>query len=139
MNFIDKFMIKWERFCKNSRPFFRKMGDVFGRVFDVLLRGWNYMLRFRKIFLAAPVGALAVILALRNMIQLPVIVGLDLQANGEFSIQIIREMAVLGPMAITALCLLFLFASKRTLTPWLVSVFSLTLPILILVTNTFPA
>ncbi len=139
MNFIDKFMDRWERFVEKSRPFFKKVGDVSARAFNALSRAWNYMLRFRKIFLAAPVGAAAVILALRNMMQLPVIVGLDLQANGEFSIQIIREMAVLGPMAITALCLLFLFASKRTLTPWLVSVFSLSLPVLILLTNTFPA
>ena len=139
MNFIDRFMEKWYRFSEKSRPFFRKVGDVSVQVFDALTRAWNYLLRFRKIFLATPVGVMAVILALRNMMQLPVIVGLDLQANGEFSIQIIREMAVLGPMAITALCLLLFFASKRVLTPWLVSVFSLTLPILIQLTNTFPA
>ena len=82
---------------------------------------------------------MAVILALQNMVKLPVVVGLDLQTSGEFSIQIAREIAALGPMAITALCLLLMFCSKRTLTPWLVSVFSLLLPLLILVTNTFPA
>ena len=139
MNFIDNFMEKWDRFVEKSRPAIRKIGSGSAKAFDGVQRAWNYMLRFRKIFLAIPVGAAAVILALRNMMQLPVIVGLDLQANGEFTIQIIREMAVLGPMAITAVCLLLFFISKRVLTPWLVSVFSLALPILILLTNTFPA
>ena len=88
--------------------------------------------------MSVPFGVVAVILALRNMISLPVLVGLDLQSTGEFSIQLVREVAVLGPMAITAICLLLMFCSKRTLTPWLVSVFSLALPLLILFTNTFP-
>ena len=41
--------------------------------------------------------------------------------------------------ASSILCLLLMFGSKRTLTPWLVSVFSLALPLIILVINVFPA
>ena len=139
MNLIDTVMEKWNILFNKVRPATSRVKEIWGRVFHQLERLWNYLLKFRKVFLAVPVGVMAVILAIRNMAKLPVIVGLDLQADGEFSIQIIREIAVLGPMAITALCLLLMFISKRTLTPWLVSVFSLALPILILFINTFPA
>ena len=41
--------------------------------------------------------------------------------------------------ALTAVCLLLMFISKKVLYPWLISIFSLVLPILILITNIFPA
>ena len=139
MNFIDWAMEKWNHFYLQAKPYIVKMRSVFAVVSDKVIFAWNYVMKFKKIVLAAPVGAMAVILALQNMIKLPVIVGLDLQYDGEFTVQIIREVAVLGPMAITAICLLLMFVSRRTLTPWLVSVFSLALPLLILLINTFPA
>ena len=139
MNFIDRFMEGWTQFANRAQPVLSKVGHILSVTVSTLISAWNYILKFRKIFLAVPVGVMAVILALQNMVKLPVIVGLDLQESGEFSIQIVREIAALGPMAITALCLLLMFCSKRTLTPWIVSVISLLLPLLILVTNTFPA
>ena len=138
MNFIDAFMEKWHAMVNKTKPAAQKVSKWIRTVYIKLEAAFRYVLKFRKVFLAIPVGVAAVILALRNMIKLPVLVGLDLQATGEFSIQLVREVAVLGPMAITAICLLLMFCSKRTLTPWLVSVFSLALPILILFTNTFP-
>lgn len=138
MNFIDKTMEAWNRFANRVGPTLSKTRQVISKITNTLVSAWKYILKFRKIFLAAPVGTFAVILALQNMVKLPPVVGLDLQISGEFNIQIVREIAALGPMAITAVCLLLMFCSKRTLTPWLVSVFSLILPLLILVTNTFP-
>ena len=44
----------------------------------------------------------------------------------------------MGPVAITALCLLLMFCSKRILTPWVVSAVSLLLPVFIWVINVFP-
>ena len=138
MNFIDTFMEKWGRFVAKVTPAVKNTCHWISVVFSKLEAAFRYVMKFRKVFLALPVGIAAVFLALRNMIKLPVLVGLDLQATGEFSIQLVREVAVLGPMAITAICLLLMFCSKRTLTPWFVSVFSLALPILILFLNTFP-
>lgn len=137
MNFIDKFMEKWTRFRRNIQPNLDKIGETYKLVAGKVSYAWEYVCRFRKLFLAAPVAVMAIILAIANLIKLPAIVGLDLQANGEFNIEIIREVAVLGPLAITAVCLLLMFASKRTLTPWMVSVVSLLLPLVILLTNTF--
>lgn len=138
MNLLDQFMDKWNLLMKKMRPTMTKAGRICKIVYSKLEAAFNYVLKFRKIFLAAPVAIAAVLLALNNLAKLPVLVGLNLQSNGEFSIQIMREVAVLGPMAVTAVCLLLMFCSRRTLTPWFVSVFSLALPVVILLTNTFP-
>lgn len=99
---------------------------------------WDYVKKFKKLFLAAPVAAMAVLMAINNLIKLPALVGFGLQGDGEFSFELIREVAVIAPLLVTAICLLLMLASKRTLTPWMVSLFSLLLPWMILITNTFP-
>lgn len=139
MSFIVQLKKKWARFRRKMQPTIDKVKDVVLPVWDKVSYVWNYVKKFKKLFLAAPVATMAVILAILNLFKLPALVGLDLQGNGEFSFEIIREVAVIGPLAITALCLLLMFASKRTLTPWMVSLISLLLPIMILLTNTFPA
>lgn len=139
MNFIDTVMEKWNAFYEKVRPTVRKVRAALSKAGNAIVRGWKYTLKMRKAFLGIPVGIIAVLLALYNMTHLPSMVGLNLLPTGEFSFQIIRGIAVLGPMAITAFCLLLMFISRRLLTPWLVSVFSLVLPVVILITNTFPA
>lgn len=97
---------------------------------------WAYKLR--SILLAIPVGIAAVSLAIRNMAKLPEQVGINLQASGEYAMTVGRGIAVMGPLAVTAVCLLLMFCSRRVVYPWLISLFSLTLPLLIWLTNTFP-
>lgn len=138
MGFVDKAMELWERFLRKAGPVFHKISAFwteFKKAFRVV---WHHIYRLRKVVLVLPVAVIAVILAVYNLINLPPLVGFDMQTNGEFAIQIIRELAVLGPLAITAVCLLLVFASRRILTPWLVSVFSLLVPVAILITNIFP-
>lgn len=130
---------KWNAFLLKAQPVLKRTGEICKLVTDNVEIAVKYVMKFKKLFLAVPVAVGAVILALQNMIKLPALVGLFIQNDGEFSVQIVREVAVLGPMAVTAICLLLMFISKRTLTPWLVSVISLTLPLLILLTNTFSA
>lgn len=139
MNFIDRFMIKWEDFRRKAQPTIDKVKGICKVTADRVISAWNYMTKFKKLFLAAPVAAMALILALQNLFKLPALVGLGLQGDGEFAIEIIREVAVLAPLAVTVICLMLMFASKRTLTPWMVSALSLLLPLLILFTNTFPS
>ena len=79
------------------------------------------------------------ILAMRNAVNLPAQVGINLQTSGEYALEISRILAVMGPLAVTAVCLLLMFCSRRVIYPWLISLFSLILPVLILITNTFPA
>ena len=98
---------------------------------------WIYKLR--SILLAIPVVIAAVILAMQNMARLPAQVGINLLANGEYQMMVGRSIAVMGPVAVTAVCLLMMFCSRRVVYPWLISIFSLVLPWLIYITNVFPA
>ena len=138
MNFIDKCMVQWEQFLRKAKPTLDKAEEIIHLVIDKVTYAWDYLTQYKKLFMATPVAVMAVILAIQNLFKLPALVGFIQDANGDFAFEMIREVAVLAPLVVTALCLLLMFASKRTLTPWMVSVFSLILPLLILVTNTFP-
>ena len=98
-----------------------------------------YMFHFRKLLLALPVVFASIYLARVNWTQLPDQVGLSLMANGQFARLVEKEVAVYGPMGVTAVCLLLMVCSRRALYPWLISVFTLVLPVLILITNIFPS
>ena len=139
MNFIDNCMVKWEAFRKKVQPTLDKAEQVIKAATEKITFAWDYIMQYKKLFLATPIAAMAIILAIQNLFKLPALVGFLQDANGEFAFEMIREVAVLAPLVVTAVCLLLMFASKRTLTPWMVSLFSLILPLLILITNTFPA
>lgn len=95
--------------------------------------------RLRKFVLAAPVVYVALKLAAYNMEHLPEQVGLNLQSTGEFTMTIARSMAVIGPAGLTGACLLLMLCSRKALYPWAISVFTLALPVLLLVSNVYPA
>lgn len=97
------------------------------------------LFRLRKIVLAAPVIYYALKLAAYNGEHLPEQVGINLQATGEFAMTIARGMAVMGPLALTLACLFLMLCSRKALYPWAVSVFTLALPVLLLVSNLYPA
>lgn len=98
---------------------------------------WGWVYRLRSVVLAIPVLVAAIVLAIYNTAHLPEVIGLNLQANGEYAQTITRGVAVMGPLALTAVCLLLMFCSKRVLYPWLISVFSLVLPLVFLFTSAF--
>ena len=97
---------------------------------------WIY--RLRSVILAVPVAVAAIVLAIQNQAKLPNMVGLDIQTTGEYAQVVSKNIAVMGPLAITALCLLMMFLSRRVVYPWLISVFSLVLPLVLYFTNIFP-
>ena len=99
---------------------------------------WKWVYRLRSVILAVPVALGAIILALHNHANLPETVGINIQATGEYAETVSRSVAVLGPLAVTAVCLLMVFCSRKVLYPWLISLFSLVLPLLIYITNIFP-
>ena len=99
----------------------------------------NVLFRLRKIVLAVPVVYWALKLAVYNREHLPELVGLNIQSSGEFAQMISRDMAVMGPLGLTAACLLLMFCSRKAMYPWAISVFTLVLPILILLSNLYPA
>ena len=98
---------------------------------------WCY--RLRGVIISIPVIGAALKLARVNYELLPDAVGIDLQTTGEFSRIVSKEVAVYGPLAVTALCLMMVLMSRKTAYPWLVSVMTLLIPLIILMTNVFPA
>ena len=110
----------------------RKIQRIIGIIVAVLYH-------CRKIVLAVPVGYIALRLAAYNGSHLPQTVGLLLQADGSFSMEIARSLAIMGPLAITGGCLAMMFLSRKAMYAWAISVFSLALPVLLLISNLYPA
>ncbi len=98
-----------------------------------------WLFRLRKIVMAAPVVYYALKIAQYNMEHLPEEVGINLQSTGEFAQTISRNMAVMGPFALTIACLLLMFCSRKAMYSWAISIFTLALPLLILFSNVYPA
>ncbi|MBQ8359853.1 MAG: hypothetical protein IJX37_08150 [Oscillospiraceae bacterium] len=137
MKFMEKIRQTWQQFLdsramQKTLPVLKKTGYVLA-----LTSKWAYKLR--SVLLAIPVAVVAVALAIRNMQQLPSEVGINILASGEYQWMVSRGVAALAPLAVTAVCLGLMFCSKKVLYPWLISLFSLVLPLVIWVTNVFPA
>ena len=106
--------------------------------FGSVMRGigrWIYNLR--GVLLALPVLAAAIYLAVRNNTLLPEKVGLNLLATGEFAMTISRTVAVYAPLVVTVFCVLMMLCSRKMLYPWLISIFTLVLPFVLLLTNMY--
>lgn len=136
---MDKFLTKLRQFWKKTQPAREKTGKVLRQVGYVFRQIGKWIYRLRSVLLAIPVAIGAVWLANENMAKLPEQVGINLLESGEYAQMVSRDVAVMGPLAVTAVCLLLMFCSRRVVYPWLISLFSLVLPWLILITNTFPA
>lgn len=111
----------------------------YGKFKKVLGKIIMTLYHLRKVVLAAPVAYVALRIAAYNMSHLPEQVGINLQTTGEFALMISRYSAVIGPLAITAGCLVMMFFSRKALYAWAISVFTLALPVLLLVSNIYPA
>lgn len=124
-------------FSENVKTAYGKIRTVCGRIGSVIGLVCTWIFRLRKIFMALPVVYLAVRIAIANMERLPETVGLNLQSSGEFAMMVTRSYAVFGPLCVTAFCLLLMFCSRKTLFPWIISIFTLALPYLIYLTNLY--
>lgn len=108
---------------------------IIGRVIASICK---WIFRLRGFFMAIPVALAALYLAAQNMARLPEEVGINLLANGEYEYLIGRGLAVMAPLVVTGVCLLMMWLSRRTIYPWIISIFSLVLPYLIWISNVFP-
>jgi hypothetical protein len=146
-NLKDKWNILWEK-CS---PVLRTIGTVFAAIGRAIGTLCKYIFRLRALFMANPVAVIAVIEAMINTSRLPdtleyATIGLDFDATqtlfGPFVMhieQLSRETAVMGPLMLTAACLVFTIFSKRTLFPWIVSIFTLVVPVLLYLMTQYPA
>lgn len=116
-----------------------KPRSVLAKIWDVIRILCLVIYRLRGIFMAVPVIIAALWLAAYNAEHLPLMVGINLQTTGEFAKTISRQTAVTFPLFITGGCLAMTLLSRKNLYPWLISVFSLAIPVLLLITNLYPA
>lgn len=136
---MDLLSEKWKALRNDVSNGIDKTGSVYSKINSVIGVIVMVIYRLRKLVLAIPVVYYALKLASYNMEHLPEVVGLDLQSNGAFAQTISRSMAVMGPLAITGACLVLMLFSRKALYPWAVSIFTLALPLLILISNLYPA
>lgn len=115
-----------------------KFGEAICNLGVLLKSNWRLGFELRKVVLSIPVVMAMLAIANECRERLPDMVGINLMATGDFE-QLIALETVLGyTTAITVGCLVLMFFSRKTIYPWLISVFSLILPILLIITNTFP-
>ena len=118
-----------------TNPTLAKIVTVLGAIGKYVKLVIKWIWKLRSVFLCIPVVWAAVKLAMLNMARLPESVGFDIQASGEFARMITREQAVYGPLALTLFCLVLTLCAKKPLLPWVISIFTLVLPVLIWVLN----
>ena len=125
--------------AKREKSTLEKIKVVIAKINYIINLIGVWLFRLRKPVMAAPVAIYAVKIARYNMEHLPEEVGINLQSTGEFAQMISRNMAVMGPLALTLACLLLMFCSRKAMYSWAISVFTLTLPLLLLISNVYPA
>ena len=128
-DFFQNIKAEYQQFLETKSG--QKLKDV-GTVLRLTFK-WAYKLR--SLVLSIPVAVIALALAVRNLAQLPDQVSFRLL---QYQFVISKGIAVSLPVAITAVCLCMMLMSKKMLYPWLISVFSLVLPIALLFTYLFP-
>jgi len=143
--FIDSLRELWNKtqpFREKTKAVLKKIGsglaNFFRKTVTVADKTGKVAYKMRSIMLAIPVLFGAVILAIVNAIKLPTEVGINLLADGEYAFMVHKLVAVSAPLLVTAICLLLMFCSKKVVYPFLISLFSLALPLLILLINVFP-
>ena len=112
-----------------------KSGQTLKDVGTVLRLTFKWAYKLRSLVLSIPVAVIALALAVRNLAQLPAQVSFRLL---QYQFVISKGIAVSLPLAITAVCLCMMLLSKKMLYPWLISVFSLVLPVALWFTYLFP-
>ena len=139
MGKLDGLTAGWKKVNSDLQEGLQSGGSVYSKIKRVAGILVMCVYRLRSVFLAIPVAWYALKLAAYNGQHLPEEVGLNLLSNGEFAMMISRELAVTGPLVVTAVCLVLMFTSRKALYPWAVSIFTLILPVLLLVSNLYPA
>jgi len=129
----------WKKVNADLQEGIQSEGSVYSRIKRVIGILVMCVYRLRSVFFAILVAYYALKLAAYNGKHLPEQVGLNLLSNGEFAVMISRELAVTAPLAVTAACLVLMFTSRKALYPWAVSIFTLILPVLLLISNLYPA
>lgn len=150
MKWMDNLIDKWNAFLDKVSPFCLGVSRVFraiGRTFRDL---WRYLFWFRSIVLGAPLAGAAVIIAAQSASRLPetveyTMLKIDTEAaNALFGLFVMaqesmsRNLAVMIPLGLTAVCIVLMIFSKRMLYPFMIGLFTLTLPYILYFFTVYP-
>lgn len=104
---------------------------------------WKWVYKLRSVILAVPVLVTAIIMAIVNAARLPAQVQIyfPTMANKEWVVKLVqmdKGVAIFIPLLITVFCLLMMFCSRKVVYPWIISIFSLVLPLFMAFISVFP-
>ena len=139
MKELEQLRTKMQELRSKAQPYVEKADKGYRKAKDIWKKAKPWLWQSRKLLLAIPVVYLMLYFARLNWNVLPDAVGLHLLNTGDYAQYITKQMAVYVPMGITGGCLAMMFVSRKTLYPWMICMFSMLLPLLILVTNIFPS
>lgn len=132
-------MQRLKDFWRRVTDFYTKLRAKMAPVDHVLELVGTWLWRLRGLFMSIPVVVLAWRLAAYCKANLPESVGINLLSSGEFARYISRKQAVMVPFYITLGCLGLMCCSRKPLALWVVSIFSMALPLVLLLTNNMQA
>ena len=122
--FLGKWQAGYWRFRKKMEPADKVMASV-GKV----------LYHLRKVFMAIPVVMLGLKVFVYAKEKLPQEVGILLLEDGNYKYLLERGAALNVCMALTGACLLLMFLSRKIVYPWIISLFSLVLPLFLVFSN----
>ena len=150
MKWMDNLIDKWNAFVDKVSPFCWAVSRVFRKIGRAFRNLWRYVFWFRSIVLGAPLAGAAVILAAQSANRLPETVGYTmLKWDPEAADALVglfvmtqetmsRNMAVMIPLGLTAVCIGLMILSKRMLYPFMIGLMTLTLPYIIYFFTVYP-
>ena len=139
MKQLEQLTAKLSELRQKAAPYLEKAENGYQKAKKIWEKAKPWIWQSRKLLLAIPVVWLMLYFARLNWNVLPDQVGLNLQTTGEYAQYISKQMAVYGPMGVSGGCLAMMFLSRKTVYPWMICMFSMLLPLLILITNIFPS
>ena len=139
MNKLEEMKQKLLALWGKMKPYVDKADKGYRKAKSIWKKVWPWIWQSRKLLMAIPVVYLMLYFARLNWNVLPDPVGIHLLNSGDYAMTISKEMAVYGPLGITGGCLTMMVLSRKTLYPWVICLFSMLLPLLILITNIFPS
>lgn len=139
MGKLEQVTAGWKKVQQDVKDSLNSTGSVYVKIKRIVGIFVMVIYRLRGVILGVPVIWHALKLAAYNREHLPEMVGIDLMSNGAFAMTISRELAVTGPLVVTIACLVLMLTSRKVLYPWAVSVFTLILPVVLLMSNIYPA
>ncbi len=139
MAFFAEMREKWNTFWDGVRTTMAPVDNVLGKIGSVIGFVCRWIYNLRGLLISIPVAVAAWRLAEYNKANLPGEVGINMLSTGEFGTMVSLQDAVMVPLMVTGVTLLTVLLTRKPLIPWVISIFTLSVPLLLLMNNNLPA